>query len=95
LGSARLVGQPEVIPFHPSRVPLAAILPLFPHRFQLPIDLEPLEITDGESGLVRDAPLEVGTRDAHDDVVRIPFVGVLLAADRFEANVNFDVPAFG
>src|SRR6202171_1819212 len=26
-------------PFHPSRGPLAAILPLFPRRFQLPIPL--------------------------------------------------------
>ena len=35
----RVVGQAEVIRFDPSRGPLAAILPLFPRRYQPPIPL--------------------------------------------------------
>jgi hypothetical protein len=42
-------------PFHPSRGPLAAILPLFPCRFQLPIPLgENLLLMPGEHVLWRD-----------------------------------------
>ena len=42
-------------PFHPSRDPLAAILPLFPRRFQLPIPLGlNLLLMPGEHVLWRD-----------------------------------------
>src|ERR1017187_9815304 len=42
-------------PFHPSRDPLAAILPLFPRRFQLPIPLGlNLLLMPGEHILRRD-----------------------------------------
>ncbi len=42
-------------PFHPSRGPLAAILPLFPRRFHLPIPLGlNLQLMPGEHVLGRD-----------------------------------------
>jgi hypothetical protein len=39
LGLAAYKRQSGSNPFHPSRRPLAAILPLFPRRVQLPIPL--------------------------------------------------------